>query len=118
MPRVKGKRRGKAPADGSPTASAAPSVVKPARIDPFAPPERFFRPLRVFAFDPSRGSRLGNVMTIRVPYEPLQPGPVGERIAVIDYDGARDRFYPPVALDDPRILLEGGLEPRDSDPRF
>ena len=82
------------------------------------PRERFFRPLRVFAFDPSRGTRLGNVMTIRVPYEPLKRGPIGKRIAVIDYDGSRNRFYPPVDLDDPLILLEGGLEPRDSDPRF
>jgi hypothetical protein len=84
---------------------------------PFAQPERFVRPLRVFAFDPSRGNRLGNVMTIRLPYEPLQRGPIGQRVAVIDYDGSRDRFYPPVDLDDPS-LLDGGLEPRDSDPRF
>ena len=84
----------------------------------FAPPEHFFRPLRVFAFDPSRGNRLGNVMTIRLPYEPLQRGPIGERIAVIDYDGSRNKFYPAVDLDHPLILLEGGLEPRDSDPRF
>jgi hypothetical protein len=94
------------------------SQISPSRMDLFAPPEHFYRPLRVFAFDPSRGNRLGNVMTIRVPYEPLRRGPVGERIAVIDYDGARNCFYPPVDLDDPLILLEGGLEPRESDPRF
>lgn len=98
--------------------SEPPKPAGPWRTGAIAPPEHFFRPLRVFAFDPSHGSRLGNVMTIRVPYEPLRPGPIGERIAVVDYDGARDRFYPPVDLDDPRILLEGGLEPRDSDPRF
>jgi hypothetical protein len=57
-------------------------------------------------------------MTIRLPYEPLKRGPIGERIAVIDYDGSRNQFYPAVDLDDPLILLEGGLEPRDSDPRF
>jgi hypothetical protein len=91
--------------------------MKPA-TDPTQQPERFFRPLRVFAFDPSRGSRLGNVMTIRVPYEPLSRGPIGERVAVIDYDGSRDRFYPPVDLDHPLIFQENGLEPRDSDPRF
>lgn len=92
-------------------------VPRPRQKLPFSPPERFVRPLRVFAFDPSRGNRAGNVMTIRLPYEPLQRGPIGQRVAVIDYDGSRDRFYPPVDLDDPS-LLEGGLEPRDSDPRF
>ena len=89
-----------------------------ARPEPLEAPAPFFRPLRVFAFDPSRGSRAGNVMTIRVPFEPLRPGPVGARIAVIDYDGANDRFYRAVDLDDPRVLMEGGLEPSDSDPRF
>ena len=83
-----------------------------------ARPERFFRPLRVFAFDPSRGSRLGNVMTVRVPYEPLTRGPIGRRVAVIDYDASRARFYPAVDLENPLILQEDGLEPRDSDPRF
>jgi hypothetical protein len=57
-------------------------------------------------------------MVVRVPYEPLKRGPIGERVAVIDYDGSRKCFYPPVDLDDPLILQEGGLEPRDSDPRF
>jgi hypothetical protein len=56
-------------------------------------------------------------MTIRLPYEPLRRGPIGQRVVVVDFDGSRDRFYPPVDLDDPS-LLDGGLEPRDSDPRF
>ncbi|MFN7135400.1 MAG: hypothetical protein ACK4N5_25225, partial [Myxococcales bacterium] len=54
----------------------------------------------------------------RVPYERLRPGPVGRRVAVIDYDGANGCFYPPVDLDDPQLLLQGGLAPTDSDPRF
>ena len=57
-------------------------------------------------------------MTIRLPYEPLRRGPIGERVAVIDYDGSRNTFYPPVDLDHPVTFMEGGLEPRDSDPRF
>jgi hypothetical protein len=100
------------------TPEAPEPVQRPTATGPTRQPERFFRPLRVFAFDPSRGSRLGNVMTIRVPYEPLARGPIGERVAVIDYDASRDRFYPPVDLDHPLILQEDGLEPRDSDPRF
>jgi len=50
--------------------------------------------------------------------QPLDRGPLGSRIKVIDYDGAKDCFYEPVNLDDPAILMQGGLEPTESDPRF
>lgn len=76
------------------------------------------RPLAVYAFDPSQGRRFGNVMTVRVPFEPLQPGPVGGQVAVIDYDASNDRYYQAVSLDDPEIVQSGGLEPREDDPRF
>jgi hypothetical protein len=78
----------------------------------------FYRPLKVYAFDPSRGKNLGNIMTVQVEYEPLRPGPAGERVAVIDYDVTNDCFYEPVNLDDPAILIRGGLDPTESDPRF
>ena len=57
-------------------------------------------------------------MTLGVKYEKLLPGPVGERIAVIDYDGENKRFYKPVDLDEPRLLISSGLNPTESDPRF
>lgn len=76
------------------------------------------RPLRCYAFDPSQRKFFGNEMTLEVNYEKLVPGPIGERIAVIDYDGANKRFYPPVNLDDPYILMSSGLNPTESDPRF
>lgn len=77
------------------------------------------RTLKVYALDPSAGNYVGNVMSIRVKWEDdLQPGPVGRKIAVIDYDGANKRYYPPVDLNDPRILARGGLDPSESDPRF
>jgi hypothetical protein len=76
------------------------------------------RPLKIFAFDPSQGRRLGNVMTIDVPREPLTHGPVSEQIAVIDYDSSNERYYQSVDLDDASILLAGGLDPSESDPRF
>jgi hypothetical protein len=37
---------------------------------------------------------------------------------VIDYDGGNRCYYPPVDLDDPRILAMGGLDPSELDPRF
>lgn len=92
------------------------------------------RPLKAYAFDPSAGKLLGNEMTMNVRYEELEPGPVvkvpfeaekkeeierrGNAIAVVDYDGANKTFYQPVDLEDPRILVRGGLDPTESDPRF
>jgi hypothetical protein len=76
------------------------------------------RPLKVFGFDPSSGRLLGNHMTVSVPYERLAPGPIGAKFAVIDYDGAADSYYTPVDLDDPKILIQDGLQPTESDPRF
>ncbi len=37
---------------------------------------------------------------------------------VVDFDGARGLYYPPVDLDDPNLLMQGGLDPSESDPRF
>jgi hypothetical protein len=55
------------------------------------------RTLKVYAFDPSAGNYVGNVMSVKVRWENgLLPGPVGRKIAVIDYDGANKRYYPPV----------------------
>lgn len=76
------------------------------------------RPLKAYAFDPSHGRNLGNYMTINVRNEPLRPGPVGEHIAIIDYDSSNDTYYQPVDLDDPDVLIRGGLDPSESDPCF
>src|SRR4051812_27928403 len=54
----------------------------------------------------------------RGPTEPLEPGPVGKLLAVVDYDASNERFYEPVNLDHPSILINNGLEPTESDPRF
>src|ERR1700733_3619440 len=76
------------------------------------------RPLSVYAFDPSMGRFVGNYMTTSVRYEALDPGPVGERFAVIDYDGTNKILYKPVDLDDPKVMVRGGINPTQSDPRF
>ncbi len=76
------------------------------------------RPLVVYAFDPTAGRGLNNYMTVAVPYEDLQPGPIGSRLAVIDYDASNQCYYEPVNLDHPSVIMSGGLEPSESDPRF
>lgn len=76
------------------------------------------RPLKIFASDPLAGRTFGNRARIDVANEQLSAGPVGSRLEVIDYDGAQKCFYKAVNLDDPGILMQGGLEPSESDPRF
>ncbi|MGQ0765525.1 MAG: hypothetical protein ACT4OZ_07660 [Gemmatimonadota bacterium] len=76
------------------------------------------RPLKIFATDPMAGRTVGNRITIEVANEECSPGPVGLRVAVIDYDGAHKRYYPPVDLNDRFVLMQGGLDPSESDPRF
>ena len=77
-----------------------------------------YRPLKVYAFDPTRGRTVGNYMTINTPYERLQRGPVGKYLQVIDYDANNNCYYHPVNLDDPRVILGDGLDPSESNPQF
>lgn len=93
------------------------------------PPAPTKRRLRIFALDPSLGGSLETVesaiATVDVRYETdrrgeslLRPGPVGEYLEVVDVDPASDQFYPPVDLDDTRLLLQDGLMPSEGNPRF
>jgi hypothetical protein len=76
------------------------------------------RALRVYAFDPSRGNRTDNRLTIRVAYEPLGKGPTGKKVAIIDYDASNQCYYEAVDLGESNILGQSGLEPSESDPQF
>jgi len=80
------------------------------------PPVR--RPLKIYAFDPMLGRASLSTLTVEVANEPLRPGPAGARVRVVDYDGGSRCFYQPVDLDDRALLMQGGLEPTESDPRF
>ena len=82
---------------------------------PLNPPQRA---LRVYAFDPSRGARLDNLLTIQVPYEKLARGPVGRRIAVVDYDASNRCYYEGIDLEAGVVLGQSGLAPSESDPQF
>jgi hypothetical protein len=117
QPAPKGTRRRVAKPQGDATGIAvAPKQGEPPWMQL---PEPTTRALKVYALDPSAGNYVGNVMTVRIRWErDLQPGPVGRRFAVIDYDAANKRYYPPVDLNDYRILARGGLDPSESDPRF
>jgi hypothetical protein len=100
--------------------AAAAKAAASAALTDVDPP--VMRPLKAYALDPA-ARLLGNEMTLNVRYQELEPGPVvkeraGDSIAIVDYDGANGTYYKPVNLDDPRILIRGGLNPSESDPRF
>ncbi|MBI5258898.1 MAG: hypothetical protein HY855_20505 [Burkholderiales bacterium] len=91
-------------------------MLRPSASDGVAQAAR--RPLKIFASDPLQGRTFGNRARIDVDNETLQPGPVGARLAVIDYDGHTRSYYTAVDLNHPAILLQGGLDPSEADPRF
>ena len=109
-------------------AAAAPVVVAPSpetlvqksaqAVAPPAAEKPSYRALRVYAFDPSRGRRLGNYMTMRVKFEDLAKGLDGKQLHVIDYDASNGIYYKAVDLNSQAALVEGGLAPSESDPRF
>ena len=82
-----------------------------------APDDPIYRPVRVYALDPSASRRDGAVAVARVPYEPLAPGPVGCLFRV-EATRAGRLPYPSVALDDARVLVGSGRRPSPSDPQF
>lgn len=91
-------------------------VGTPDALPEYPPPST--RPLQIFAFDPMMGRAEGNRVTVQIANVDVQPGPSGPAIQVVDYDGSQKCFYWPVDLDDPRVLMRGGLEPSEADPRF
>lgn len=101
-----------------PAYEIAPGVRLAASVKTYerSPGDPVFRPLRVYAVDPSLQKADGSIATIQVPYEPLQPGPVGRLFEVECADGVV-RFAP-LDLESPRILISGGLSASVSNPAF
>jgi hypothetical protein len=87
-----GRKRAGLSSSGSRTAARKNG---PKRIGPL-PNERF---VTVIAQDPSVRVR-GRILRARIaiPAETLQPGPVGYRVRVIDYDATHDTLYSPQPL--------------------
>jgi hypothetical protein len=85
-------------------------------------PDPPYRRLRAYTFDPSLATQLEtsliNQMVLRVPWEKLDKGPVGDYLEVIDYDPPSGCFYAPVDLDDPNLLAQDGLAPSEGNPKF
>jgi hypothetical protein len=103
------------PDAGESPPSATATASAPRNEPPVRAPDR--RHLQIYAFDPMSTRLSGRRLDIGVRYERLEPGPIGELVHVVDYDGTHDTWYRPVDLDDPAILAQGGLRPTESDPR-
>ncbi|MDB5243465.1 MAG: peptidase and in kexin sedolisin [Spirosoma sp.] len=110
------------------TATYAPAKTPSARNAPaggeemptIAPPAH--RRLRIFAIDPTLAAAMDTrdlaTDTVAVPWEALEPGPVGEYIEVIDIDAASGLAYAPVDLSRPEVLAQDGLVPSEGSPQF
>lgn len=101
---------------------SAPAPLREVRKPPL--PERR---LRVYALDPSIANSLDfadvNETVLRLPWDhsaaqPLQPGPVGEYLEVVDVDPASNKAYDPVDLNDPILLAQDGWAPSEGNPQF
>lgn len=102
------------------TEKVIPEVLPVCDAQP-AVPDPPHRSVRVYAVDPSLSARLDtagvNEVTLNIRWEELGKGPAGEYLAVEDVD-ASGRRYPPVDLDDPRLLAQDGWAPSEGNPQF
>ncbi|WP_207479958.1 gluzincin family metallopeptidase [Arenibaculum pallidiluteum] len=80
--------------------------------------EAVYRPLRIFALDPSASKLDGAVAVVNVPYEPLAPGPQGAMIRVDPGTPERGGAVRSVRLDDAANLIRQGRDPSTTDPEF
>jgi hypothetical protein len=77
------------------------------------------RGLQIYATDPMSGRRSSFRVVVDIPNEPdLGPGPSGELVEIVDFDGSQGCYYEAVSLNDPLLLMTNGLAPNDADPRF
>ena len=81
-----------------------------------------YRFLRGYALDPGFSTRLDtariNEVVYRIPFEKLEPGPIGEYVEVIDFDPASGCWYEPVDLRTEEIASQNGLTPSEGMPQF
>jgi hypothetical protein len=82
------------------------------------PDDPLYRPLRIYTSDPIRSAYEGAETIVNVPYEPLEPGPIGAHIVVDDRDSTAGAAYPGVDLDDRSILINQGRKPSPGDVLF
>lgn len=91
------------------------ALTRPYRRPHGAP---LLRPLRIYTLDPSVSHRVGGVATVGVPYEDLEPGPIGSLFEIDPTGAPKPLEAPPLDLDDPYLLMSGGLTPSPANGQF
>jgi hypothetical protein len=111
-----------APSDPNPEfpCSLGDGVARAAEVQPHVrlSDDPLFRKLRIFSLDPAQPKRDGAIALVKIPYEPLEPGPVGRLFAVDNRDDHRDVRYARVDLDERKALICDGRDPSPTDPQF
>ena len=81
-----------------------------------------YRYLRGYVIDQGFSSRLDtaliNEVVYRIPFEHVEPGPVGDYLEVVDVDPASNCWYDPVDLAAEEISSQSGLAPSEGNPQF
>ncbi|HEX3555980.1 MAG TPA: peptidase M4 [Thermoanaerobaculia bacterium] len=80
------------------------------------PGDPLYRPLRIYTLDPSASRAEFPVARLKIPYEPLDPGPCGRLFAVDDTCGSHRNE--PIDLEDVRLAMCEGYEPSPSQIQF
>jgi hypothetical protein len=73
-----------------------------------------YRPLKIFALDPSVSRLEGATALVNVPYEKLEAGPKGQIFTIVSDNNTQ----PSLDLDEHNILIQSGLDPSTGDKRF
>ena len=94
---------------------ARQALVRRYQREPTAP---LTRPLRIYTLDPSVSDRTGGVATVLVPYEKLEPGPIGSLFKVVTDGAPKLLRSEPLDLDEPYLLLSSGLIPSPANGQF
>jgi hypothetical protein len=76
------------------------------------------RRLNIYTRDPSSPRMDVAVAEALVPYEPLQPGPTGSVVRILDFNETTGETYRPLDLDGDDRPFQLGLKPSTADPRF
>lgn len=76
-----------------------------------------YRPLKIFALDPSVSRLEGATAVVNVPYEPLASGPTGTLLSVTDGLVGQE-IHQTLNLEDANILIRNGIDPSTSDKHF
>ncbi len=82
------------------------------------PGDPVYRPLRIYALDPSASALDGALSIVNVPYEPIGIGPGGPHGFILEIVNDRSAGEQPLDFNDRFLLMQQGLSQSPEDPLF